>query len=227
MVAHSLPTAERGDRKGKRAGRRPSGVKLKGREGYWYAEGRFRLADGRSIRVRKSLGLAVAAVSEWDAQVELEALVDQIKAKATGKVWRGHPVSIAAEAYLSRPRERPLRPSTISIIKEIVARFGPRRLNEIAPTEWNAWIDGEHTSAGFGPGRMTGRAASSRERHLNGLFGFLHFAQRHHGLAVLPTFERDKKARNPNRRARRRVSDLRPDLSSCCSIVLISRSAPS
>jgi site-specific recombinase XerD len=212
MVAHSLPTAQGSDRKGKRAGRRPSGVKLKDRAGYWYAEGRFRLADGRSVRVRQSLGLAVANVSECDAQVELEAVVDEIKAKATGKIWRGHPVSIAAEAYLSHPRQRPLRPSTISIIKEIVARFGARRLNEIASTEWNAWIDGEHTSAGFRPGRMTGRAASSRERHLNGLIGFLNFAQRHHGLAVLPTFERDKKARNPNRRARRRVSDLRPDL---------------
>lgn len=212
MDADGLPATEKCDRKGKRAGRRPNGVALKERDGYWHAHGRFRIPGGRSVRVRQSLGLAVAAVPERIAEVELETLVEDIKAKATGKIGRGHPVSIAAESYLSLARDRPLRPSTIVIIKEIVTRFGRRRMNEIQPAEWNIWIDGEHTKTSFTPGRMTGRAASTRERHLNALFGFLHFAKRHHGLSVLPIFERDKKARNPNRRARRRVAELRPEL---------------
>jgi hypothetical protein len=38
------------------------------------------------------------------------------------------------------------------------------------------------------------------------------FAKRHHRLTALPVFEQDKAARNPNRRARRRVDDLRPEL---------------
>jgi hypothetical protein len=155
--------------------------------------------------------LAVKAVPQHVAEAELESIVEDIKAKASGKVGRGDPVSVAAEAYLAFPRERPLGPSTIKIVQEVVAAFGRRRLNEIG-RGWNVWIDGERTAQGFAPGRMTGRSAASRERHLNGVFGLLNFAKRHHGLAALPTFERDKKTRNPNRRARRRVEDLRPDL---------------
>jgi integrase len=59
---------------------------------------------------------------------------------------------------------------------------------------------------------MSGRAAATRERHLNGVLAFLAFAKRNHGLAELPSFERDQAARNPNRRMRRRVEELRPDL---------------
>lgn len=212
MDADGLPATARGNRKGKRPGRRPRGVQLKERDGYWHAHGRIRIPGRSSIRVRQSLGLAVAAVSQGQAEVELETLIDEIKARATGKVGRGDPVSIGADAYLSQARERPLRPSSIRIVKEIVARFRQRRFNEIAPTEWNEWIDGKHTKTGFSAGRMTGRSASSRERFLNTVFAFLHFSSRHHGLANLPVFERDKKARNPNRRARRRVADLRPEL---------------
>ncbi len=38
---------------------------------------------------------------------------------------------------------------------------------------------------------MTGRASSTRERHLNGVLAFLAFAKREHGLGALPSFERD------------------------------------
>lgn len=211
MESEGVPAAQRGNRKGKRPGRRPRGVGLKERDGYWHAYGTL-LAGGRSIRIRKSLGLAVAAVSQAEAEVELDAYLDDLKAKASGKVSRGDPVSIAAHAYLNRARDRPLAPTAINIVKEITVCFGRRRFNEIAPHEWTVWIDGETTNAGFAPGRMTGRSAATRERFLNGVFGFLHFARRHHGLAALPVFERDRRARNPNRRKRREVSDLRPDL---------------
>jgi hypothetical protein len=211
MDAAGLRASHSGNRKGKRRGRRTRGVDLIERDGYWHAHGTLR-TSGHSIRVRKSLGLAVKAVTEDQARTELEAYVEDLKAIASGKARRGDPVAVAAEAYLSFPRERSLRPSTIAIVKEVVVRFGPRRLNEIAANEWKAWIDGEHTKAGFTPGRMAGRGPATRERFLNGVLALLAFAKRHHGLAALPAFERDKKARNPNRRARRRVEDLRPDL---------------
>lgn len=211
MVSRSVPPAPRSDRTRKRAGRRPRGVQLIERDGYWHASGRLRI-EGRSVRVRKSLGLAVKAASFEEADIECRAYVDELKARVTGKVGRGDPVAIAAAGYLRSSRERPLGPTTIRLVKEIVARFGPRRLNEIAPREWKVWIDGEHTERGFTPGRTSGRSASTRERILNALFGFLNYAKKEHGLAALPEFTRDKKARNPNRRVRRRVGDLRPDL---------------
>jgi hypothetical protein len=160
--------------------------------------------------VRRSLGLAVAAASYEQAEVARDELLDEIKARVTGKVGRGDPVAVAAAAYLRRTRKRLLRPSSIRIIKEIVSRFGQRRLNEVAVAEWRAWIDGEQGPNSFRPGRMTGRASSSRERHLNGVLAFLAFAKREHGLGALPSFERDGEARNPNKRQRRRVEELRP-----------------
>jgi site-specific recombinase XerD len=210
MDTERVPKPARGDRKGKRPGRRARGVSLKERDGYWHAHGTVRV-DGRSIRVRRSLGLAVASITQQQAETQLEDYIDELKARATGKAGRGDPVAIAGEAYLSRTRKRPLGPASVVIIQEMVARFGQRRLNEIG-TGWNDWIDGNHTGSGFTPGRMTGRKASSRERFLGTVLAVLAFAKRHHGLAALPVFERDKAARNPNRRARRRVAELRPDL---------------
>jgi Phage integrase family len=211
MDAQRPAPTQRRHRTGKRTRRRPRGVQVVERDGYWHAHGSVRI-DGRGVRVRRSLGLALAAASLEQAEVARDELVDEIKARVTGKVGRGDSVAVAAAAYLRRKRERPLRPSSIRIVKEIVARFGQRRLNDIAAAEWRAWIDGDQGPNGFRPGRMTGRSASSRERHLNGILAFLAFAKRNHGLGELPGFERDKKARNPNRRMRRRVEELRPDL---------------
>lgn len=209
MVTGRVPTAGRGNRTGKRRGRRARGVWLEERDGYWHAYGTLR-AGGRSIRVRRSLGLAVAATTEEQAQLELDSYVDDQRAIATGQVRRGDPVAIAARAYLERPRRRALGAATVTIVKEIVARFGQRRLNAIPPKDWNVWIEGDPSSGAAG--RMTGRSAATRERFLNGVLGFLAVCKRHHGLAELPVFDRDKVARNPNRRARRRVADLRPEL---------------
>lgn len=211
MDAGRLPGADRGHRKGKRSGRRSRGVQLQERNGYWHAYGTLR-AGGRSIRVRQSLGLAVAAAAQDTAERELDAFVADLKAKATGAIGRGDPVSVAALSYLAQPRERPLAPTAVTIVQEVEARFGPRRLNEIAPDEWRRWIDGDPAAKPPVPGRMTGRAPATRERFLGGVFGFLNFCKRSRGLAALPPFDRDNKARNPNRRKRRRVSELRPDL---------------
>lgn len=209
MDGKRVPAAQGRDRARKRPGRRARGPVAIERDGYWHAVGTVRV-DGRSIRIRKSLGLAVAAASADQADTAIGELVDEIKARVSGKAGRGDPVSIATERYLIFPRARVLRPSTIVIVLEIARRFGERRLNDIDAPEWIEWIDGSRDGAK--PGRMSGRKSSTRERFLNGVVGFLNFAKAQHGLGALPVFRRDNAARNPNRRTRRRVADLRPDL---------------
>jgi Phage integrase family len=211
MVDSSVRNAEKRDRKGKRAGRRARGIALAERDGNWHASGSIRVG-GRSIRVRRSLGLAISAVSQSEAETALEAFVDDLKAKATGKVTRGDPVAIAVQGYLSFKRKRPLGPSSIDIAKAVTEKFGTRRVNEISDAEWKKWIDGEQTAVGFSPGRMTGRTAATRERFVSGVLAILNFARRHHGLKSTPIFERDSEARNPNTRKRRRIEELRPEL---------------
>jgi hypothetical protein len=206
MDAQRPAPAQRRHRTGKRAGRRPRGVQVVERDGYWHAHGSLRI-DGRGVRVRRSLDLAVAAASLEQAETARDELVDEIKARVTGKVGRGDPVAVAAAAYLRRKRERPLRPSSIRIVKEIVARFGQRRLNDIAAAEWRAWIDGDQ-----GPGRMTGRSAATRERHLNGILAFLAYARRNHGLGELPTSSATGRPATRTAASAAAWRELRPEL---------------
>lgn len=209
MVAGGLRTTQGGDRARKRAGRRPRGVQVFERNGYWHARGVVR-AGGRSIRVRQSLDLAVDRYSESQAEDAARDLEFEIRARAEGKLGRGDPVGIAALSYLSTPRARPLRPSSIRIVQKIVAQFGERRLNEIPDEDWFNWIDGD--VARGRRGLLSGVKSATRERFLNGVAAFLTFAVKNHGLARLPAFHRDRRAVTPNRRARRRVEDLREDL---------------
>ncbi|WP_180982428.1 tyrosine-type recombinase/integrase [Methylocella silvestris] len=95
-----------------------------------------------------------------------------------------------------------MAPTVIRIIKEIVGKFGTRRLNDIRPDEWRAWV----------AQRQAGNKAATRERFVSGVAAFQNFCVAHHKLKKPTKFERDKAARNPRRRARRRVADLRPDL---------------
>lgn len=193
--------SETRDRKGKRPGRRSRGLQLSERDGFWHVQGTVR-TGGRSIRVRRSLGLPADAQHEEEAQALIDGIKADIIAEATGQKRRGDAVAIAAKAYLMAPRERPLAPSAIRIVQELTLKFGPRRLNDIPPGDWVSWVDA----------RQKGNKAATRERFLNGVVAFLRFCREHHGLADLPRFVRDKKARNPNKRARRPVQDLRPDL---------------
>lgn len=198
-----------GDRAGKRRGRRAYGIQVAERHGHWHVKATVR-AGGRSIRIRQSLGLAVADSSRDQALAAADEYVAEIRARAEGKSRRGARISAAALDYLGAARERPLKASSVNIIKAIAARFRDRHLNEIRAEEWRAWIDGD-TERGTA-GVQSGNASASRERFLNGVVAFLNYCKQHHGLAAPPAFRRDRKATNPNRRARRRVEDLRPDL---------------
>jgi site-specific recombinase XerD len=185
----------------KPTGRRPRTVKLTERNGYWHATGTL-IASGRTARIRKSLGLPVASTSYRQAEIALAEYLDDEKARLSGQTGRGDSVAVAALGYLTAQRARPLGASTIRIVKEIKDRFDGRRLNTIGADDWRGWVDE----------RNAGLKAETRERFLNGVIGFLNFARRNHGLAAVPQFERDRNARNPNRRARRRTEELRPDL---------------
>ena len=192
----------RGNRAGKRAGRRARGLAPVDRDGVWHVHGTVR-TRGRSIRIRKSLGLSVARVSEDAAIEECRRIETEIIAEAAGERTKGSYVSGAANDYVTRPRQKAIGKTTIDIIKEIVQRFGLRRLNEISEEEWQRHVDQ----------RQKGNSAATRERYLNALLAFLSFCQgKKHNLEKLPEFDRDKRARNPNRRTRRRIKELRPDL---------------
>lgn len=201
MVGDPVQGARGGDRAGKRAGRRARGLAVIERDGVWHVHGTLR-AGGRSIRLRRSLGLPASAATYDAAWDEVRSIEQDLRAEATGQSVRGDPVAVAAHALLTLKRKRPIGPSVVRIIKEIVVRFGQRRLNDIPDREWTQWVDKRHA----------GNSAATRERFLSGVVAFLNFSRKHHRLARLPVFARDGAARNPNRRARRRVQDLRPEL---------------
>jgi hypothetical protein len=159
-------------------------------------------AAGRSIRLRRSLGLPAEAALYDVAWDEVRQIEKDIRAEANGEKPRGDPVAIAGAAYLQRRRSRPLGASAIRIIKEIVAKFGPRRLNDIPAEDWKTWVDA----------RQSGNTSETREKYLNIVTAFQRFAVKHHKMAGVVEFDRDKKARNPRRRARRHVDLLRADL---------------
>lgn len=190
-----------GDRARKRTGRRARGLEVVERDGFWHVHGTVR-ASGRSIRLRRSLGLPATAGTYDIAWDEVRKIESDIRAEASGDKPRGDPVGVAAQAYLTLPRKRPLAPTAIRIVKEIVAKFGARRLNDIPASDWKAWVDA----------RQQGNAADTRERFINGVVAFQRFAVDHHHLKAVIGFQRDKAARNPRQRKRRRVDDLRPEL---------------
>ncbi len=55
-------------------------MRPKERDGYWHASGRIWI-NGRSIRVRQSLGLAVKTTSREQAEQECETYLADLKAK--------------------------------------------------------------------------------------------------------------------------------------------------
>lgn len=208
MDRKPIPDAARGNqalldrRKGKRAG---PGLQIVDRDGYWHVHGRVRAA-GRSIRIRQSTGLEARPELWEDADAIRLQIETEIRAEAIHGVKPSVPVAVAADRYLTQPRKRPIGAATTRTLQEVVRRFRLRLLSDIDPLEWNDWVDI----------RQKGNSASTRERYINDILAFLNWTARRprEWLAKdrLPIFERDKEARNPNTRARRRIEDLSPQL---------------
>lgn len=184
---------------------RAKGVKLVERDGYWHIHGTVRL-EGRSVRVRRSTGFAARPEFEGDAHDELASFLADLRKEIVHGIKPSIPVASAAARYLKQPRERgALGAATVANIQAIVRRFGPTRLiGDVTQSEWSRLVEE----------RCAGRAPATRERFITTIIAFCNFCRSkpNEWLAEAPAFKRDRDARNPNRRARRRVADLRPDL---------------
>ncbi len=190
---------------GRKRAPRAKGVKLVARDGYWHIHGTIRL-EGRSVRVRRSTGFAARPEFEGAAHDELASFLADLRKEIVHGIKPSVPVAAAAARYLKQPRERgPHGAATIANIQAIVRRFGPARLiGDVTQAEWSRLVDE----------RCAGRAPATRERFITTIIAFCNFcrARPNEWLTDMPAFTRDRDARNPNRRARRRVADLRPDL---------------
>lgn len=186
-------------------GQRQNGVGLRKRDGYWHIVGTLRV-KGRKIRLRESTGFRATDEFREAAETQLIARVGEVQGVVIHGLKPTVAVAVAAHHYLNRTRDRgkTLSKQDVDRIKDVTRRFGLRLLRDVSDNDWIAYSN-EKTQ---------GVAAATRERHLNLIVAFLHFARRkpNEWIDALPAFQRDKAARNPNRRKRRRVGDLRPDL---------------
>src|SRR5262249_35670686 len=159
--------------------------------------GTIRIAK-RSIRLRESTGLPADAEHRDDAQALLEERLRDIRQEVIYGVRPSVPVAVAADQYLTRARRRPLGATTIAHVKEIARRFRLRKLSGIAESEWTSFVDR----------RNAGNAAESRERYLNSAVAFLTWCKGRprSWIEQVPHFDRDRQARNPSTRKRRRVA---------------------
>lgn len=186
-------------------GRRGHGLRVIERNGYFHIYGRVRVG-GRSIRIREGTGLEARPELREDAEAIRLSIESKIRADVIHGIKPSLPLALAADRYLTRPRRRPLGAASQRTVQEIVRKFRTRMLRDIEPVEWNEWVDIRHA----------GNSPSTRERFINDVISFLSWCSRrpNEWLPVdrLPIFDRDKAARNPNTRARRRVEELSPQL---------------
>lgn len=187
----------------KKAKKAAPGLKVVERDGHWHIQGTCRVG-GKSVRVRRSTELKATKELLEEAEFLRLKIEQEVRDEVIHGVKPTQPLAIAARDYLNRPRERHLSASDINAIKHVVREFGTRMLREIAEEEWDAFVRR----------RMEGRKSSTRERYINTILAFLNWCAKRprQWLDELPQFDRDRKARNPNTRARRRVSDVGPDL---------------
>jgi hypothetical protein len=143
----------------RRTPKRPTGVHVIERDGYFHLHGTIRV-KGRGIRLRESTGLP-ARPEHRDAAEELRRQKEQ---EICNTVLYGIrptvPFAVAAEGYLTRRRKRPLNAIDIARIKELTRHFGTRPLAPIDEEEWA----GVHRRADEGP-RSGDAGALHRSRY--------------------------------------------------------------
>jgi hypothetical protein len=175
-------------------------LRLFERDGFFHIRGTIR--EGRlKQRVRETTGIPYWPMNREAA----EATADKREAEVRGELGAGVPQRSLAEVsldFMTRPKGEVLGATDVAVIQELTAKFGMRRMRDIAPAEFIDFVER----------RMRGNAASTRERCLNTVVSFINSAISGGQYAEMPKFKRDKKARNPNHRARRRVSNVRPYL---------------
>lgn len=196
MDRGSIPGAARSHKGHKR--KRAPGLAVIERDGFWHIHGTI-IAQGRAIRVRRSTKLPARDDLWEEADNERLRIEKEARAEARGETSRGPYLSVAARQYLKRKRERPLGPTSIRYVKQASRKFGLRHVGDIPESEWAAWVERCCRDV----------KSASRERFLNTIVAFLTWcAKPPRRWGRVPSFDRDKEARNPRRRARRPVSKL-------------------
>src|SRR3546814_611986 len=88
----------------RKAKRRPRGLEIVERDGFWHIHGTVKIA-GRSVRVRRSSGIPARNDTFAAADEERDRIKRQIHAEVIEGRSVGVPVSVAARNYLKRSEE--------------------------------------------------------------------------------------------------------------------------
>jgi site-specific recombinase XerD len=203
MDGSPIPGAQ-GRPKGARARKkRPAGLHVIERGGFWHIVGTLRL--GRSPnRVRESTGFRAIA-ENWEAANSARfAKEAALRSEVVDGKRPSVAFSVAAYLYLNRSRERPLNPIDVSKLQELERHFKTRKLDQISDREWVQVVDR----------RQAGNKPQTRERYLALVVAFLRWcvAPGRQWIQKLPAFDRDPKSRKVRAVARRRVIELTPKL---------------
>jgi hypothetical protein len=217
MVGDGVQGPGGGDRgRGRRSRKAPRratpGLQIVERDGFWHVHGTVRVAalDGsrRSRRLRKGTGLPAIGETLADAETLRDTWALEVRQEAIYGRQPSRPVSIALEGWLKRPRKHGRKASwrEVSMAQSIGKRFKVRLVGDVSAAEWTSFVEAE----------TQGRAASTRERYLNGFLSFIAWcaAKPRQWITdkTIPHFERDAAARKPKHRQRRNVADWRPEL---------------
>lgn len=193
--------AARSDHRRRRKAKRPPGLRVVERDGFWHIHGTMRAA-GRSERVRQSSGLP-ATVENWDAaESERLRLEGQFRDAVVHGKSPSVPLAVAADKYF---QDRPnLAECDKKPIRYATQHHGFDMLDEISDETWQKLVAKRHA----------GNAQTTIERWLNPLVSFLHWCARkpRKWIKDIPEFKRDQKARKPKHRRARRVAELTPQL---------------
>jgi hypothetical protein len=153
--------------------------------------------SGQSQRVRETLGVA----AERDSINQAELVARRISERVLGELGGGV-IRRAVSVLVEQRFEEHIGPSDKRILQDLTAKFTVRILWDIPPQEIVAWVDD----------RQRGLKAETRERFISGICAFLNKQINAGQYAALPEFQRDQKARNPLKRARRAVQKFRAQL---------------
>jgi len=158
---------------------------------YFHVRGTVRRGS-LSTRVRESLNIR----ANRDQKAVAEELAQKIEEKAKARL--GHIVYKSVAVLVDERFKADIGPTDVRILQDFVKRFRTLTLWDIPAAEIIAFVDE----------RQRGNTAETRERFISGIAAFLNHQVAAGQYPAAPVFVRDKKARNPQRRARRAVQQF-------------------
>jgi site-specific recombinase XerD len=171
-------------------------LRIKVRGGWFHATGTI-IGESGKERVREALSVRGTKENKPDAEREARRVEAKTRAKLGGGVVKKSIATLVAERFQSH-----IGPSDQRILRELTKEFRTRILYEIPPEAIVAFVDD----------RQLGNSAETRERYISTVCAFLNRQIARGQYPALPSFVRDKKARNPDTRARRPVQQFRVEL---------------